>query len=97
MNVNKSQDRSAAAAELGLELFDAPGRVDKTLFAGVSRVRIHGHITHHDTILNSIYGLCLLGLEARLGQEFLARRDIDKTCRVVSWMNIFSHCKCFLC
>ena len=48
-----------AAGELALEFLHAPGGVHETLFAREGGVRIHGHVTHHDMMVDV---LVILGL-----------------------------------
>ena len=48
-----------AAGELALEFLHAPSGVHETLFAREDRVRIHGHVTHHDVMVDA---LVILGL-----------------------------------
>lgn len=50
----------ALALELVRELLDATSGVDQTLFTGVSRVRVAGHITDDDVILDTVDGLLAL-------------------------------------
>ena len=47
------------AGELALEFLHAPGSVNETLFTSEGRVRIHGHVAHHDVI---VHALVILGL-----------------------------------
>ena len=47
------------AGELGLKFLHAAGGIHEALFAREGRVRIHGHVTHHDVM---VHALVILGL-----------------------------------
>lgn len=68
----------AGALELVCELFDATSSIDETLFTGVGRMRIHGHITHDHVILFPINLLLAGGLHGGLGQEAFASGNVEE-------------------
>ena len=68
----------AGALELVGEFLHATGGIDETLFTGVSRVGVHGHVAHDHEILFPINLLLTGRLHGGLGQETLARCDVEE-------------------
>ena len=81
------------ALEFRGEFFDATRRVDHALLAGVGGVRIHGDVTHDHEIVFAVDLLGAGGLHRGLGQEFLARSNVEETNVVESWMAFGLHGK----
>ena len=80
-----------AAFELGRELLNAARRVDQAFLTGISRVRIHCHIAGHDEVFGAIDRLLAGGLHGGLGQETLARSDIEEANVVERGMDFSFH------
>ena len=66
------------ALELVREFFDATGRVDQALLAGVGGMRIHRHVADDDEILGTIDVFLTGGFHRGLRQEAFARSDIEE-------------------
>ena len=63
---------AADPAEFIVELLHAACAVHKTLFPGISRMRIGGYILHDHVILNAVNRFLFLGLHGGTGQEFFS-------------------------
>ena len=68
-----------AALELVGELLDAAGGINQALLAGVGGMGVHGDIAQHDEVFDPVDLLLTGGLHGGLGEEALARRDVEKT------------------
>lgn len=81
----------AAAAKLVLELLDPASGIDESLFTSVNRMGIHGDITNHNHVFNSINGFGAVRLDGRTSEEILAGGNVAKTHRICFGMNISFH------
>ncbi len=70
--------RRHAALELRGEFFHATRGVDETLFAGVSRVRIHRHVTDDDRIFFTVDLLFTGRLHGGFGEKTTTGSDIQE-------------------
>lgn len=84
---------ATGALELVGELLDAAGGVHEALLTGVSRVGVHRHVTHDNEIVLAIDLLLAGRLHGGLGQETLARRDIEEANVIESGMSFGFHGK----
>jgi hypothetical protein len=83
--------RSACAAKLGLELFDAAGGINESFFTGVNGVRIHRDIANDYIVLNAIDDLFFVRAHDGASQKILTGRNISETDRVELGMNFSFH------
>lgn len=73
-----SSELLAGALELAGELLDAARGIDEALFTGVSRVRIHRHITNDDEVFLTVDLLLASGLHGGLRQETFAGGNVEE-------------------
>lgn len=86
---------SAAARKLALEFLDTSRRIDKALFARVSRMRICRNITRDNEIFFAVNCDFFLRRKRGLRQELATGRNVAKANVVDGRMNIFFHGKNF--
>ena len=84
------------ALELRGELFDAAGRVDEALLAGVGGMRVHGHVTQDHEVVLAVDLLGAGGLHRGPGEEFLAGSDVEEADVVEGGMSCGLHGKGWL-
>lgn len=84
-------ERLRFSRELWLKFLYPTSSINKSFFPGVSRVRIHSHISHQQMVINPLDVFGLFGSGGRLRYELFASWDINKTNRVESGVYIFFH------